>query len=1003
MKKLLYGLIKNRKLTLFFVFALIASGIFGYIENPKQESPDFSIPYAMITTVYPGASQNDVDKYVTLPIEEELKKIDGYSSTTSYSSGNLSLIILELKFSADRDEAFREVKDSMRTLQASLPDECGAIDVNTNITDTAGVMLCLSSDTLTNSEIADEAQFITDELSEIDGFLRFEIIGISEMIVSVTADDLKMQQAGLSFSEIVSLINAGSLDIPIGSVKENDDSLAVDYAGGYESLDDIKNLMIGISPETGRTIYLKDVADIEYEQDSSNTYYTHNGNEAIIIAGYFEEGINVLPLKDEITDKLDDLEDSLPQDLDTSLIVSQPDEIDKSLIDFVKNLLVAVGLVILVVLVGMGIRNAVVVSVSLPLSVLISMGVMYLIGIKIHQVSIAALIVSLGMLVDNSIVVSDSIQNYLDKGKDKIDACVSGVKNVALPVLTSTITTIAAFLPFLLLNSIAGDYIKALPQIVSISLAASYLTAMLVIPVMGYIFFKPKEKIKKKKGPHFFKSLLKAGLKSRALVIGCVIVLIAASAYLAMNLDTIFFPASDKDIIYIDIKNNKSDSADSTQEIIDEISEILSEEKSIKEYTASAGGGLPRFNQIMYVYTKTPDVGQIMMRIDLDASDYDTNEELKIYLQETIDDLNLDAKITVKELMYAFPMDEDIKIRLVGDDIDQLKGYENTIYDILNKHEGLTNVAQSNASYIDEYLMNVDERKAAQNMLVAANIQNEASIALMGRTAATVSINGYDSDIVVSGDYDTKNSIESIPLKTANGAYVEAGEVIDLKESSSLSTLPRFEGEYCLAVTADYNLDYDKNETLENIKDDIDELELEDVEIIYDGEDELIKENFGDIGILGIVALVLVFMILMIQFRSFLTPLIIFITIPLSAIGSIAGLWITGLPISFTALLGIVSLLGIVVNNAIILIDYIKKEQEKGVRLKKACLKASQKRLRPILLSTITTVIGLIPLAVSNSELFKPLAVALMFGLLISTLLTLVVLPVFISFTEKKQ
>ncbi len=1001
MKKLIYGLINNRKITLFFVFALIAAGIFGYMQNPKQESPDFSIPYAMITTVYPGASQSDVDSYVTEPIEKELMKIEGYDSTTAYSSNNLSLIILELKFSTDRDNAFQEIKDAMLTLQKSLPKECETINVNTNITDTAGVLFCLSSDTLKNTEIVSEAEYIADKLSDIDGFLRFEIIGKSDMVVSVVADETKMQQAGTSFSEITSIIEAGNLDIPIGSVKENGESLALDYSGGYKDINDIKNLEIGISPETGQLIYLKDVADITYSAESSNASYTFNGNEAVIIAGYFEDNINVLPLKDEITDKLDDIKDMLPSSLETSLIVSQPDEIDNSLNDFAKNLLMAVGLVILVVLIGMGIRNAVVVSVSLPLSVLIAMGVMYLLDIKIHQVSIAALIVSLGMLVDNSIVVSDSIQGYLDKGKDRINACANGVRNVALPVLTSTITTIAAFMPFLLLNSIAGDYIKSLPQIVSISLAASYLTAMLVIPVLGFIFFKPNGHSKKKHGLKFFKKLLKSGLKNRALVIACVAILIAGSVYLAMDLDTIFFPAADKDIIYIDIKNNKSDDVESTRKIVNEISELLSNEKGITDFTASAGSGLPRFNQIMYVYTKTPDIGQIMMRVNLEQAGYDTNEEYKLYLQEKIDELNLDSKITVKELMYAFPMDEDIKIRIVGDNADTLKTYEDTIYSYLSNKEELVNVAQSNSYYTDEYSMLVDSQMAVKNGLVTANVQNEISIALMGRSSSTINVDGYDAKVIVSGDYLTKTDLESIPIKNASGTYVNAGEIIDLDKISVLSTLPRYNGEYSLSITADYNLDYDKNETLNEIKDYIDELDLTDAEIIYDGEDELIKENFGDVGILGIVALILVFMILMIQFKSFLMPLIIFITIPLSAIGSIAGLWITGLPISFTALLGIVSLLGIVVNNAIILIDYIKKEQAKGLAIKKACIKASQKRLRPILLSTITTVIGLIPLAISNSELFKPLAIALMFGLMISTLLTLVVLPVFISFTEK--
>jgi multidrug efflux pump subunit AcrB len=271
----------------------------------------------------------------------------------------------------------------------------------------------------------------------------------------------------------------------------------------------------------------------------------------------------------------------------------------------------------------------------------------------------------------------------------------------------------------------------------------------------------------------------------------------------------------------------------------------------------------------------------------------------------------------------------------------------------------------------------------------------------MGRTAATVEVEGYDSDIIVTGGNTTKNDVEQIHIKTAQGTYIEAGQIIDIKKASALSSLPRYKGDYALTITADYDLEYDKNEILSDIKDKIDELDLGEAKIEYGGEDALIRENFGQIGVLGAVALAIVFMILMVQFKSFTMPLLIFITIPLSAIGSIAGLYVTGQPISFTALLGIVSLLGIVVNNAIILIDYINKETANGIPIKKACLNASQRRLRPILLSTTTTVIGLIPLAVSNSQLFKPMAIALMSGLLVSTLLTLVVLPVFVSIVKK--
>jgi len=257
--------------------------------------------------------------------------------------------------------------------------------------------------------------------------------------------------------------------------------------------------------------------------------------------------------------------------------------------------------------------------------------------------------------------------------------------------------------------------------------------------------------------------------------------------------------------------------------------------------------------------------------------------------------------------------------------------------------------------------------------------------------------------IITAGEKEDIETLEGIPIRTASGEYIDASLITRLNEVNILSTIPRYNGEYAMNVTADYDLNYDKADILKEVKADIEKLGLQDATVVYEGEDDLIKENFGQVGILGIVALLAVFIILMIQFKSFTMPLLIFITIPLSAVGSVIGLYITGQSLSFTALLGVVSLLGIVVNNAIILIDFIKKEKAKGVKTDLACLNASSRRLRPILLSTFTTVIGLIPLVIGTSELFKPMAIALMSGLLVSTLLTLVVLPVFVSIAYKKR
>lgn len=1004
MKKILKSIIKNRKITLLFVAVILAAGIFNYYFSPKQESPDFSIPYAMITTVYPGASQEDVERQVTRKIEESLKQLDGYNTSSSYSSSNLSLVILELDFNADRDKVFEQLKKDMDTLSKQLPEQVMDINVNTNITNEAGAILSLSSSTYNHEELTEYADELSEKLSAVSGVRKFESKGLVRQQAVVEIDSQKTSALGLSLNDVVNIIRVNNIDLPFGKLNGDDGKMAINIDETYKSIDDIKKIIIGYNSLANRLITLEDISEIYYEQQPNDTYYIYDNQNTILVVGYFDENQNILLIGNEIQKEITDFKNQLPAEINLTELLFQPEEVDDSINNFMFSLLLGVILVILVVFMGMGFRNAIIISVSIPMSILISFTVMRIFHITIHQVTISALILSLGMLVDNSIVISDSIQNHLDEGGRKLKSCIKGSTSVAIPIFTSTLTTIAAFAPFLFLNSIAGDYIKGLPQIVIITLSASYIVAVFIVPVLAYIFFKPR-KIAERKSliSRFFYSLLKKSLKAKWVVVLAIIIALGGTYLIANNMNTIFFPASDKDIIYIDILNNNSDDADSTLKIANELSDILASEEGIDCFVTSIGGGLPRFNRIMFIYSAKPDISQIMIRVNLNETGFKTNQELTEHLQQKIDTYRLEGKITVKQLMYAFPMDEDIKIKIAGDDIYKAKEHEETIYELLATDERLKNVNKSNISLVDEYQINILKDKLAIHGITMIDIQNELSIATLGRSGSQIVRGNVENEIVVRGDIDTIDDIANLKMKsTASQEFIPMSELISIEKTSALSTLTKSDGQYAVTITADYNPMYDKKETLDWIKAEIDDLEINDCEISYDGEDRLIKDNFGQIGQLGAVALIFVFLILLIQFKSYIQPLIIFLTIPLSAIGSIIGLYITGQPISFTALLGIVSLLGIVVNNAIILIDYINRETMKGVKLSVACLNATRRRLRPIFLTTITTIIGLIPLASGTSQLFKPLAIALMSGLLVSTLLTLIVIPVFVSMRKER-
>lgn len=1004
MKKLLNSLIRNRKITLLFMVVILLAGIVTYYFSPKQDSPDLSIPYAMITTVYPGASQGDVERQVTSVIENNISQMKGYNTSFSYSSSNISVIIVELAFDVNREQAFIELDNIIVETQKEIPEQALNIKVNNKITEEASVILSLSSDAYTYEQLNDYAKELGEILDSIKGVEKFVSKGLINEQVVIEVDTKKIELLSLSLQDIVNIVNINNIMLPYGKVENDGEKISVNINESYKSIEDIKQVIIGFNQVTKQMITLNDVANIYKESKSSDTYYIFNDQPTILLTGTFEDNQNILLIGDEIKEEIKIYKEQLPNDILLTEILFQPDEVAASINQFMMNLLLGIALVIIVVFLGMGGRNAIIISISIPMSILMSISLMKLVSIPIHHVSIAALIVSLGMLVDNSIVVSDAIQDRLDKGQKRMKACTKGVLDVAIPIGTSTLTTIAAFTPFLFLNSMAGDYIKSLPQIVIMTLAASYVVAILFIPVLGYMFFK-KRKNKKEKSivARLYTAVLKKGLKVKWVVILSVLLAVAGTAFLATQLDVIFFPASDKDIIYIDIINNDSNDLESTRDITIAIGEILDDEESISYYVSSIGGGLPRFNKIMYIYSAKPDVSQIMLRVDLEKGDFKTNEELVSDLQDRISNSQLEAKITVKQLMYAFPMDEDVNIRIRGNDITKVKEYETVIYNMVSNKEGMLNVTKSNSDYIMEYVLDINEDKLAINGLTLIDVQNQLSIASLGRTSTKLIENDYEKEIIIRCNIEKLDDLLQVSIYSPiQNKYIKLATLITVREEENLSTIQKYDSDYALSIKADYDLAYDKHELLKSIKEEIDLLSITDCDITYEGEDTLIRENFGQIGILAIIAAIAVFLILLVQFKSYIQPLIIFMTIPLSAIGSVLGLYITNQPISFTALLGIVSLLGIVVNNAIILIAYINHQTAIGVTIKKACINATNRRLRPIFLSTITTIIGLIPLAFSTSQLFKPMAIALMSGLLVSTLLTLIVIPILISIGNKQ-
>jgi multidrug efflux pump len=996
--------IKHRRITLFAIVLAFVFGLYSYYIIPKQESPDISVTVALITTVYPGASTQDVERLVTRKIEDKVMEVEGFKNVSSISQNDLSIVLLELETGTNVDKSWNQLRQKMDEVQSDLPDECHEININTDLYQTAGMIISISGQNYSYEELAGFAEDLKSELIDIDGITRIDINGKQEREVRVNVDSGQLNQLPLSLEDIVYILQSQSVELPAGSLEDQYGKLNVKVGGNFSSLTEINDIVLLTSEASGSVVRLKDIAEVSYELEESSYKVKRNGENAVLITGYFQRNRNIILIGKEVDKRIEQFKKSLPGDLNFDKILYQPEDVGNAMDEFIKSLLEGILFVIIVIFISMGFRNAIIVSTSIPLSILLTFIAMQIFHIEINQISIAALIIALGMLVDNAIVVSDAIQVRLDSGQERLQACADGAKEVAVPVLTSTLTTVGAFMPLLLLSGMAGEFIRSIPQIVIISLTSSYIVAMLVSPALAYLLFKPgRNKDKKKRAREIFQFVLKKGLKRKALTLFMLIPLVALAARFASLLGLQFFPKADTNMVIIDIEHEHDNDIDRTEKLAAQVTQLLDREAEVTGHTVAIGDGLPKLYYSMPPPMQAQNYAQVMFTVDLDKSDrFNSNEEFAEYFQNILDNEISQGTASIKLLEQGEPIGAPVRIRIVGNRED-IAGASEQIMQVLKTIPGTVNVRDDYADDSYDYNINIDTDQALRFGLSKYDIQKELNIALMGRNAGYVSqsarLSGSEKrtqiPVRVVSDIENVDQLKSFGIKSAiTGNKIIMTQVSDVGLQTSIPKIRKFDRVQSVTLYSDVLPGFSSVDIQNQVKEKLDTMDLDKVKVIFDGERESIIKYFGNIGTLAIIAVFIIYLILLIQFGNFSQPFVIMVTIPLSAIGSIVGLYLFRQPLSFTSFLGVVSLFGIVVNNSIVLIDFINTERAAGKDIAEACVDAVGKRFRPIMLTTITTLVGLIPLILSNSNLFTPMAISLASGLAVSTFLTLIIVPV---------
>jgi len=951
-KGMTYLALKYRKFSLFMVLIVLILGGVNYLIMPRQEVADVSPPLAQLITVYPGGSPENVENLITDLIEKEVAKIKGFDESSSISKEGISIVKVFLEDTAIPKDSWLELNETIDDLNAKMPIGTFPIQSNTDLAATAGIIISLSGDGYDYEVLADYADFIQDELMAVDGIESFDVLGALSKEIEITIDYRKLNDTFLSIEQISNKLKAENIRIPSGSLENDSNKIKVNTTGSFNNIEDMKNMIISVSEDGYQVIRLKDIAEVEYSFNENSTHYRYNQEKAVIITGYFKESLNVVSVGKDVQQKLDEVIKDLPEDLNVQKISFQPTEVKNAINNFIINLVQAIVFVILVVLIGMGIRNAAIVSTTIPFAIAATFIVMNRFGIKLEQMSITALIIALGMLVDNAIVVSDAIQYYLDEGMEPFKASIKGANEVAFAMLTSTLTTVIAFSPLLFIKSAIGEYLFGIPSVVIIALFASYICAQLITPLMAYLFLKPSngKTLKIFAFKKYFIKWFNWSIKHKKVLVIIIVVGVLLTGLMVKNIQKSMFPKANKPMFYINVISEDTGNIDATENLIKEVEEILIKEYPVTEITSSVGDGLPKFYMTVLPVTPSEDTGQLLVKVDMDnLGEYENLQVLAESIQSRLNNKISAGVMDVRLLDMGTGNDQPISLRLSTDNLNDLKRISEEITNELIDIEGTTRTSNSFANQVYELKINVDEDKASLYYLTAMDVQKMVSYSLRGIKSTSFEKNGKTYDVLVNSNVTTKEELENTMIKSAvtnQKVLLKSIATIDL-----VKVYPQIEhlnGNRVVKIDSDVKMGVNSKIIEDQIKEFINTQEYSNIHVDYEGEMSRVKESFLDLGKYALIALLLIFALLVLQFNSYLQPIIIFVSIVLSFIGGIGGLYLSGQPLSFTALLGLVSLMGIVVNNAIVLVDYMNQNKKEGQSVLSICEEAIDRRFRPI-------------------------------------------------------
>lgn len=1002
--------IKHHVMTILLYILVVVFGFYSFQNLPLALMPSMEVPAAVVYATYPGAGPEDIEQQVTKKLEGAVAGLSGLDTLQSTSSENMAMLVIRFTNDTDMDQAMTDLRDKVAQVKSQLPDDASDPTVMSIDIDSMPVV----SVALRGNDLASLQSIAEDEiqpaLERLDGVASVDISGGYEQEIAVHTDASRLKGYNLTISSIGQQLGADNIAIPGGDLDNGSQTLAVRTDGEYSSIDDVKNALISLP--AGGTVRLSQIADVSMQPKDQDAISKVDGDECIILSVNKQSGSNTAQIAELAKTEFDSLLKS-NDSLQWNIVMDQSDYINMTVDNAIQNIWMGVlfaAIVLFLFLRDFGATMAV--TIAMPCCILFTFLIMNVLGITLNMMSLGGITLGVGMIVDNSIVVLENIFTYRADGYDRLEACTKGTGEVIGAVIASTLTTVAVFLPIALSGGMAGMMFKEFCITIVALLLSSLIISITLVPLLCYFLLggtkqqsiKPQGSgatpITEKPLSRAYRSSLNFLITHRWAGVALTVVICIVSVLSVSQAGMELIPEMDEGQVSVSVSMPNGSTMEDTAAIEDRIAAI-------------AVDTIPELEQIYYstgsstsIMSSSSGASVTISLVDLDQRDRSAADIAKQLRHDLQDIAGCELTVSTSSTM-SMSTDSDISVELTGDDYDQLAETADDLANQISALPDAINVESSAGEQTPRVAVKINRENASRFGLNAATIGGLVRGELTGSTATTLRMNGEEYDVTVAGDEDVATSLDalrSMQIPTMTGGTVPLSMVADVYTELSPQSIVRKNQKETVTITGESESG-DSNAIQAAVDKVVADYELPDGVEVGEGDTAAsqIAETTGTLMLALAVAILLVYFILATQFNSFSLPIAIMLILPIGLLGSMIMLWPTGNHVSMVALLGVIILAGTVVNSSIVLIDYTLQRRQRGEDKNTAILNACPRRVRPVLMTAMTTILGLVPMVCSSgegSEMMKPMGVVMMTGMVISTIATLFITPVYYSLTD---